>query len=176
MMYETERLYARHLRPEDLDDLAALCADPIAMQYMDDGETLPRDMCAKWIDICQEKYAKRGYGTSAIIEKGSDAFVGFCGVVRPPENDFDEIIYALAQPYWGKGYATEIARGMLDYVFSISQLDKIYATIYSENTASLKVMDKLNMHFEKDELQDDGHITKYYVIERPSDERGPSIK
>lgn len=166
MMYETERLYARHLTPDDLDDLAALCADPIAMQYMDDGGTLSWEMCEKWIGICQQKYANRGYGTSAIIEKGTDAFVGFCGVVRPPDHDFDEIIYALAQPYWGKGYATEIASGMLDYVFSISELDKIYATINSKNEASIRMMEKLGMHFEKDVQEDDGQITKFYVIER----------
>lgn len=165
MMFETERLYARHMGLQDLDGLAALCADPLAMQYMDDGSTLTREQCDGWIGVCQVKYADRGYGTSAIIEKGTDAYVGFCGVIRAPENDFDEIIYALGQDYWGKGYATEIARGMLDYVFSVSQLDVIWSTINPENEASIKMMDKLNMRYVKDEAHEDG-ITKYYAITR----------
>ena len=166
MMFETDRLYARHLGPQDLDSLAELCADPIAMQYMDDGSTLTREQCNGWIGICQVKYDQRGYGTSAIIEKDTDTFVGFCGVVRAPDHDFDEIIYALDQDFWGKGYATEIARGMLDYVFSISELDAIWSTINHDNDASLKIMDKLNMRFDHDAAEDDGGITKYYVITR----------
>ena len=166
MMFETERLYARHMGPQDLDGLAALCADPIAMQYMDDGSILTREQCDQWIDICQVKYVDRGYGTSAIIEKGTDAYVGFCGVIRAPENDFDEIIYALGQDYWGKGYATEIARGMLDYVFSVSELDVIWSTINPANTPSIHIMEKLNMRFDRDGINEDGSITKYFVITR----------
>jgi len=163
LCFETERLQVRHLTPADLDDLAALCADPVAMQYMDDGSTLDRATCAKWIDVCQQKYAERGYGTSGVFERESGAFVGFCGVIRAPENDFDEIIYALAQPYWGRGYATEVAVRMLDYVFDVSELDTIYATIDSKNAVSLRMMDKLGFSFVRDEVEDDGAITKVYV-------------
>lgn len=164
LCFETDRLEVHHLKNKDLDALADLCADPIAMQYMDDGELLSRETCQQWIDICQTKYAERGYGTSAIFEKSSGDFVGFCGVIHAPENDFDEIIYALAQPYWGKGYATEVARVMLTYVFQISELDEIYATISSENTVSLRMMKKLKMRYEKDIEEEDGSVTKYYKI------------
>jgi RimJ/RimL family protein N-acetyltransferase len=166
--FETERLQVRHLTPDDLDDLAALCGDPVAMQYMDDGETLSREVCQKWINICQKKYKTRGYGTSAMVERSSGKFVGFCGVIRAPDHDFDEIIYALSQPYWGKGYATETARAMLDYVFRISDLDAIYATIDLENLTSQSMMPKLNMAFVEDLTEDDGAITRVYVARRPS--------
>lgn len=165
--FDTQRLQIRHLKPDDLDGLAALCADEIAMQYMDDGETLSREVCEQWIGICQQKYKDRGYGTSGVFEKASSEFVGFCGVIRAPDHDFDEIIYAFAQPYWGKGYATEAARGMLDYVFGISKLDVIYATINAKNIASQKMMSKLNMQFVEDVKEDDSHTTKVYVIKRP---------
>ena len=164
--FETDRLQVRHLTLNDLDDLAALCADPVAMQYMDDGETLSREICEKWIGICQDKYAGRGYGTSGVYEKDSGKFVGICGVVRAPENDYDEIIYALGQPYWGKGYATEVAGAMLDYVFEISELDEIYATIHAENIASQKMMAKLSMPHLKDDTNEDGSITRVYVTRR----------
>lgn len=162
LCFETERLQVRHLILGDLDSLAALCGDATAMQYMDDGSTLSRASCEKWIAICQEKYKSRGYGTSAIIEKDSGAFVGFCGVVRGPGNDFDEIIYALLPRYWGKGYATEAAEAMLHYVFQHSQLESIYATIHTDNRTSQKMMAKLDMAFVKDRQEDDGTITKVY--------------
>ena len=165
-MFETERLYVRHFQPQDLGVFAALCADPQVMRYVGDGETLPRAMVSHWIDVCQEKYAKRGYGTSAVFEKGTDTFIGYCGVVRAPENDFDELIYVFNVSAWGKGYATEVGRAMLCYVFGISTLDRIYATINPDNLPSIKVAEKIGFRFDRIETEPDGMRVGYYVIER----------
>ena len=169
--YETDRLQVRHLTPDNLDELAALCADPVAMQYMGDGNTLTREQCAAWIEVCQMKYRERGYGTSGIFEKDTGVFVGFCGVVRTPQQTFDEIIYALAPAYWGRGYATEAARGMLDYVFEQSDLTEIYATIHADNTASIRMMQKLGLTFVEDRIEDDEvGVTKVFARRRDSND------
>jgi RimJ/RimL family protein N-acetyltransferase len=165
-MFTTERLLVRHFTPDDLDDFAALCADPLAMRYMGDGETLPRSEVERWIGICQQKYATRGYGTSAVFERASSRFIGYCGVVRAPDRDFDEIVYAYHVAFWGKGYATEAGRAMLAYVFARSPLDQIWATIHGENANSLRVAGKLGMHFVRAEQDEDGSSTMYYVIDR----------
>lgn len=166
-LFATDRLYVRHFTPDDLDDFAALCADAEVLRYVGDGSTLSRQEVAGWIDICQQKYANRGYGTSAVFEKATNRFIGWCGVVRAPENEFDELIYVYHKDTWGKGYATEMGKAMLAYVFHVSTLDKIYATIQRENIPSQHVAQKLGMHLEKEEVEEDGVIVLYYVIERP---------
>jgi RimJ/RimL family protein N-acetyltransferase len=55
MMFETDRLLARHFGKEDQDDFAALCADVAVMRFVGDGTTLERAEVARWIGICQEK-------------------------------------------------------------------------------------------------------------------------
>lgn len=136
---------ARHFEKTDLDDFAALCADVEVMRFVGDGTTLERAEVARWIDVCQEKYAQRGYGTSAVFERSSGAFVGYCGVVRAPDRDFDELIYVFHQKFWGGGYATEIGREMLAHVFEISALSSISATIDPTNRQSKQVAAKLGM-------------------------------
>ena len=163
LLFETERLYVRHFTPADVDDYAALGADAEVLRYVGDGTTLPRSEVARWIDVCQQKYADRGYGTSAVFEKATGHFIGWCGVVRAPENEFDELIYVYHKDTWGKGYATEMGRAMLAYVFGISTLDKIYATIDSENLPSIHVAEKLGMHLEKRELEE-GKWVAFYVV------------
>ena len=169
-IFTTERLSVRHFRLDDLDDFAVLCADPQVMRYVGDGTTLPRAEVARWIGICQEKYAARGYGTSAVFERDGD-FIGYCGVVRAPGNDFDELIYVFHRRVWGKGYASEVGRAMLEYVFAHSSLIKIYATIYPENHASVHVVTKLGFTFEREEPDDDGTPVAYYVIDRSAFDR-----
>ena len=166
ILFETERLFVRHFHPDDLADFAALCADPLVMRFVGDGQTLPRSEVARWIQVCQDKYATRGYGTSAVFEKATGSFVGYCGVVRAPGNAFDELIYVYHQAAWGKGYATEAGRAMIDSVFGRSTLDYIYATIHPDNAASIHVITKLGFRYDRQERNDDGTFTNFYVISR----------
>lgn len=163
MMFETARLRARHFEETDLDVFTALCADIQVMRFVGDGTTLERAEVAHWIDVCQEKYAKRGYGTSAIFERATGAFVGYCGVVRAPDQDFDELIYVIHEKFWGKGYATEIGRQMLAYVFEISTLQSISATIDPNNQQSKLVAAKLGMV----EAPLPGSTVSHWIIQRP---------
>lgn len=167
-MFETDRLYVRHFAPHDLDAFAALCSDPQVMRYVGDGVTLDREGVAHWIGVCQQKYNERGYGTSAVFEKETGRFIGYCGVVRAAGRDFDELIYVYHVDSWGKGYATEAGRAMIGYVFARTGLERIYATIHPHNEASIKVTEKLGFTFERQVIDDDGTPVNYYVIPRES--------
>ena len=163
MMFETSRLSARHFENGDLDDFSALCADSEVMRFVGDGSTLTRAEVAHWIDVCQEKYAQRGYGTSAIFEKTSGKFIGYCGVIKAPEHSFDELVYVFRRESWGAGYATEIGQAMLAYVFEISPLDSIFATIEPDNARSKQVAVKLGMT----EMPTTDDTVSYWSIRRP---------
>lgn len=165
-MFRTERLVVRHFQPDDLDDFAALCADPAVMRYVGDGDPLDRESVAYWIEVCQRKYADRGYGTSAVFERSSGDFVGYCGVVRAPGRDFDELIYVFHQRFWGCGYATEAGRAMVDHVFTISSLDEIAATIDPDNHASIRVAGKLGMVEQHGRVVDGDEQSRFFAVTR----------
>ncbi len=165
-MFETARLSVRHFRPTDLDAFASLCADPEVMRFVGDGTTLSREEVAHWIEVCRGKYRDRGYGTSAVLEKASGEFLGYCGVVRAPDQKFDELIYVFHQKAWGKGYATEAGRAMLDHVFARTSLERIWATIHQDNADSVRVVEKLGFSFQRRELEADGSYTAYYARNR----------
>lgn len=170
MLFETDRLMARHFDDADLDDFAALCGDAEVMRFVGDGTTLGRTKVAHWIDVCQEKYATRGYGTSAVFERSTGAFIGYCGVVRAPDKDFDELVYVFHQKFWGRGYATEIGREMLAYVFKISTLHEISATIDPSNQQSMQVAAKLGMM----ETSSADNTVSHWTIQRPGSNNAAS--
>lgn len=133
IMFSTSRLRIRGFQLSDLDDFAAMCADLHVMRYVGDGTGLDREQVARWIEICQSRYQERGFGTSAVFERDTGDFVGYCGVVRPAGQTFSELIYVLNQAAWGKGYATEVAGPMIEYVFGPSDVGEIWATIDVRN-------------------------------------------
>jgi RimJ/RimL family protein N-acetyltransferase len=56
--------------------------------------------------------------------------------------------YSIARQHWGKGFATEAARAVIDYGFRAFGLAKVYARADPRNAASVRVLEKLDMQRE----------------------------
>ena len=60
-----------------------------------------------------------------------------------------EIGYGLGSAYWNKGYCTEAVGRFLRYLFDEKGLRKIYASFFTGNDASRRVMEKNGMVFDR---------------------------
>jgi [ribosomal protein S5]-alanine N-acetyltransferase len=70
---------------------------------------------------------------------------GFKG--RPDESGTVEIGYEIASEYWNRGFATEIAQGMIDYAFAHEEVRAVIARTLAEINASNSVLQKVGMKF-----------------------------
>lgn len=65
-----------------------------------------------------------------------------------------EIAYHLRRAFWGRGYGTEAARGLLGIGFTDFGFHRIVATVRPENLRSVAVLERLGMrreaHFRRD--------------------------
>ncbi|MDF4187447.1 GNAT family N-acetyltransferase, partial [Ligilactobacillus salivarius] len=97
------------------------------------------------------KRLNTGYGVSLWIaeDKETGAFLGQCGSVPQTVNGntLMEIGYMFARRHWGNGYAQEAARACLDYGFNERQFGKMTALIDPGNKASIRVAEKIGMHY-----------------------------
>jgi RimJ/RimL family protein N-acetyltransferase len=59
-----------------------------------------------------------------------------------------ELGYWVGVPYWGRGFATEAARAMIEFGFRRLSLHRIYAHHFVRNPASGRVMEKAGMQHE----------------------------
>lgn len=173
IVIKTERLAVRFLRPDDLDDFHALTSDPEINRYMDDGQPLSRESTERWIEISLANYEARGYGCFAVTPKGEDRMIGFAGFARPADRPgITEIIYAFPKVHWGKGYATEVARGLIEYGLTRGGLDRIEATVDPANESSKRVLLKAGMTYDGRRPNDDGTETDVFSVERSNQEPG----
>jgi len=151
---ETDRLLLRMIRADDLDHLAALLSDPDVVRYIGDGKPSGREEAARALESIIRHWDAHGFGRWAVVNKGSGEFIGFGGLrslFGTPE-----VVYHLAKAHWGKGYATELARAALRFGFEERGFDRIVAITRPQNAASIHVMDKLGLRFEK-------HATYYNI-------------
>lgn len=81
--------------------------------------------------------------------KETHEFIGWAGLLYLPEFDKVDIGYRFKKEYWGNGYATEAARAIIDHGFNVLGLDLIIAIALPENKASIRIMEKVGMMFDK---------------------------
>ncbi|MDT5123206.1 MAG: hypothetical protein QOC96_2688 [Acidobacteriota bacterium] len=143
VILETERLILRMWREEtDFEAYARICADPDVMRYLG-GKPFSRLEAWRHLASVVGHWQLRGYGHWAVEEKASHQFIGRLGVQHPVGWPGFEIGWMLARESWGKGYATEGARRVLDYVFNEMGRDHVISLIHPENRASIRVAERL---------------------------------
>ena len=147
-MLSTKRLV---LRPVTADDHAALLAhwtEPDVRRFLFDGAALSAGEVTETIAESIRDFAASGYGIW-LIELGSGTgsgpgLVGTAGL-RPLEESGLEIFYSLAPGAWGRGYATEAARAVVEYGLEALGLPEVLAEVDEGNAASVAVVKRLGM-------------------------------
>jgi RimJ/RimL family protein N-acetyltransferase len=112
-----------------------------------------------------ESFDRHGFGFWGLRERDRKELIGFCGLRTVEPGDDVEILYGIAPPLWGRGYATEAARALLAWAFRETGRTKIFAGADAGNRASLRVMEKIGMRYHGTRRTAAGE-TPCWVIER----------
>jgi RimJ/RimL family protein N-acetyltransferase len=146
---ETEHLLLRELILDDLDFVAEMLAHPEVMHFWPRPYT--RAEAADWIRRQQGRYARDGFGYWLALEKVTGEAIGQAGLLTQEFDGSVEISigYILHRPFWGRGLATEAARGCRDHAFFKLEKDRVAAPIRPENLASRRVAERIGLSFER---------------------------
>jgi RimJ/RimL family protein N-acetyltransferase len=140
----------RPFLPTDVDDLHAMDGDDRVMRYIGTGlRGRTRDQSAQAIArMVSYSAAHPGYGLLHASRRDDDRFVGGCGLYPLADADCIEIAYRLPYDSWGHGYATEMAKTVLNHGFTVLGLARIVGVTFCENLPSQRVLVKIGMRDE----------------------------
>ncbi len=141
---ETERLWIRPFRSSDLDDYAALNADPEVLRFVGGGtEPWDRFRSSRHMAFLLGHWQVWGSGTWAMEHRETGAFIGMVGFSEPEGWPGFELAWSLARRFWGHGYATEAARAALDHAFTVLKRERVISLIQPENRTSIRVAERI---------------------------------
>ena len=145
---ESERLRLRQFAPDDVDLLVELDSDPEVMRFLT-GQPTPRAELAEVVlpGILRVYDEHPGLGTFAAEEKAGGAFVGWFGLQPTTVAGTVDVGYRLNRAAWGKGYATEGTRMLIDYAFTQLEVDRVIADTMAVNHRSRAVMRRSGLRF-----------------------------
>jgi len=148
---ETERLLLQEISLGDLDQIHELHSIPEVDEFNTQGLPSSLEETRKIVDReirARMQYPRPSY-TWKIELRESGRFIGLAGITL--SNDkfrLGEIYYKLHPGFWGKGYATEVARRLISAGFEHFELHKVEAGVAVENERSIRVLEKAGMHRE----------------------------
>lgn len=88
----------------------------------------------------------RKYFLWKIVLKRTGVFIGIAGITLSLDRFLiGEIFYKLMPSFWGKGFATEVAKTLIKSGFEEFRLHRIEAGVATENKASIRVLEKSGM-------------------------------
>jgi len=157
----SDRLMMTPLESTDVDFAVELWTDPEVVRYICDipteeeirqemPDTIRRGSTGEigiWL-IADRKTGEKLGSTYLLPMSAEEDDVDYGLIVMDQMPDADiEVGYFLKPSAWGQGYATEVCRRMLQFVFQETLLSEVVASVDANNVASRNVLEKSGFLF-----------------------------
>lgn len=143
MNLSTPRCQLRPVTSADADRLHEIWTSPGVRRFLWDDEIIPLEQTRAAIEKSQQLFRDHGYGLWGAWLSASKQLVGFSGLWPfrdPPEL---ELLYGVAEPWWGQGYAVEFSEAVLAYCYDSLKMPAVRASTDVANVTSIGVLEKL---------------------------------
>lgn len=186
---DTERLHIKSVEPTEsnYNNYAALFGDQEVMEKFATGQTKTKDeMRTRINEIWARRWRERDpYSGLAVFKNDTDDFLGHVVLGHGDAAGESELAYLFNRSYWKKGYGTEVVTAIVKeyapatlqegYTLEGRPLEKIVATARPDNPASVRILEKVGMHFLSKE-QKYGAERYHYSIDLTELQKKPSKK
>ena len=164
---ETERLQLRWMTLDDTPMMFAVWNDPDFLRFVGDrGIRSLEEAEASMQQGPVHLYEEYGYGPYCVIRREDGANMGVCGLYRRDGLDEPDIGFAFLPEFRGKGYGYEASVAVLDHARDELKLPTITAIVSPTNDASIALLEKLGMHYDKAmRLPGDDEDVSFYIID-----------
>ena len=152
----TDRLIGEVCSVErDLDEFAAICADPELGEMMwpgDLGGARTREQSAAWLAKYEAHWNAVGFGPWTVREREGGEMIGHLGLSYTVVAGRAEVEvgWVVKRERWGRGYATEITRAALEHAPKIRGLTTVVAFALTDHERAIRTIERCGFAYECD--------------------------
>jgi RimJ/RimL family protein N-acetyltransferase len=147
-VWRTKRLLLRVPVETDIDFVAALFSRQELVAHRPDPTPDTREESARRLARDMGHWRSRGFGRWAV--EADSGPIGFGGVTVSREFEGLNLSYHLHPDSWGKGYATELVRQVLDFAFNGLHAERVIGLVRPVNVASRNVLEKCGFTLQRE--------------------------
>ncbi len=150
ILAETERLRVRPYVLADAPFTLMLLNTPSWLTFIGDRGVKTIEEAETYIrDNALMSYEQYGLGPYIVELKETGMPIGHCGLHKRPALDDIDIGFAFLPQYAGSGYGYESASALVAYAQNTLGLTRLTGITKPTNNPSIRLLEKLGMHFEK---------------------------
>jgi ribosomal-protein-alanine N-acetyltransferase len=161
---DTERLTLRPLYSADAETLHRIYQVDGVLRYFPNPKPPALDKLQHFIESQENHWGRYGYGNWGILPRGEKEIVGWAGLQFIEDTAETEVGFLLDKPFWGRGYATEIAEVSLRFGFDKKNLEKIIGLVHPENLASQRVLEKCGLRKIDQKVYFGIELFRYWIL------------
>ena len=148
---QTERLNLRELTLDDAPFILTLLNEPSFLRFIGDKKVRTLEAARQYLlNGPMASYAHHGFGLNLVELNDSHTPIGICGLLKREELPDPDIGFAFLPDFWGKGFAYEAAVAVMNDARERLKLNCVLAIVNPDNDASIKLLERLGMKFERD--------------------------
>ncbi len=156
---ETERLQlVRYKNDTHKQSFVALNTDPVVRKNMD-GVHSEETATALWNKIIEENRMCWG-----VVHKTNEEYIGHAFLDTSESTENVELGFLFFSQQWGQGYATEVAKALVQHALQDLSCRSVIATVDNDNVASIRVLEKAGLQYVR---QEEDELGPYLVYSSP---------
>lgn len=165
VLFNSKRLDVRELSEEHFALFTELVSDPeiikpVPQQPLEAEEIREKFEVLTQYDVNPPDSGKNVWG---IFETNQTELIGLLALLKNDENQ-PEIGYRLRTSFWGKGYATEVTKALIDFCFNDLHLELVTGDVNVENPASVAILAKFMKPVKEFNNEKDNCIDRRYEV------------
>lgn len=162
-IFETQRCIVREITVKDVERLYEIYADKETKMYTEDLYP-EKELEISYIeDYIKNQYRYSEYGMWVVILKETETLIGRAGIFNRIGQTFPEIGFIFDKNYWGRGIATEVLKGVLDYAKDELSMDCLVAHVMPSNRRSINLLKKLGFEYVTNATFENIEYEKYLI-------------
>lgn len=144
LVCESPRLALRRVTPDDAAFLLRQLNEPGWLEHIGDRGVRTLDDARRYIELrILAPYGRLGFGMYRVETRADGRALGLCGLVKRDTLPDPDLGFSLLEEYWGRGYAVEAGRAVMQYARDRLGLEKLLAIVTPGNGPSRRVLEKL---------------------------------
>ncbi|QVK20749.1 GNAT family N-acetyltransferase [Mycoplasmatota bacterium] len=155
MIIETERLLVRNFKEEDWKDLQEYIIEEEVLKFESDWDSTDEGCKKAAMSLSQSN----AFWAVELKTKGKMIGHVYFNQAMPKKFLSWNLGYIFNPKYYGKGYATEACKAIIQYGFDNLQIHRVSARCNPDNIKSWKLLERILMRRE-------GNLKKSYFIKR----------
>lgn len=161
-----KKSYIRLMEMEDIKYKVAWFNDDIVRNTLNVDYPISMVGTKKWLANVSTNHTRKDF---IICDQVLDKPIGYCGLVNIDfRNQKAESYLGIGdKQYWGKGYASEARRLILDYAFEHLSLNKVYSYVWEENEAMIHINKSVGFKIEgtlRDDVFYEGEFRDKHIM------------